>query len=271
MTISTSLYRSYASALASRRKYWDFSDVRLKIRHEAIQKRLNEFVDYFNQSANAYENVENDLLHRASNLHAYFQDGKMRYNHYENWNLLAQLTKQEKDTYLSAGVQWSLKEAGVAYRNPYVYAGLDAKLGTVQAKGSCEIGLWKEEKFDPRFQIGIETSASLLEASAQAKIGNSNLYLQTQANGRIGTVYAQAQCVLNKEEQDLEASIGAAALQGEAGLCFSLFGAKINVSLQGSLGSAEAEISYHHKNKEWEFGSKLGFIAGLGFKINISY
>lgn len=24
-------------------------------------------------------------------------------------------------------------------------------------------------------------------------------------------------------------------------------------------------------NREWEFGSKLGFIAGLGFKIKVSY
>ena len=34
---------------------------------------------------------------------------------------------------------------------------------------------------------------------------------------------------------------------------------------------AEEEVSFSHKNREWEFGSKLGFIAGLGFKVNVTY
>ena len=29
-------------------------------------------------------------------------------------------------------------------------------------------------------------------------------------------------------------------------------------------------LSYRHRNREWEFGSKLGFIAGTGFKVNAS-
>lgn len=30
-------------------------------------------------------------------------------------------------------------------------------------------------------------------------------------------------------------------------------------------------MSYRHKNREWEFGSKLGFIAGTGFRLKVSY
>ena len=39
----------------------------------------------------------------------------------------------------------------------------------------------------------------------------------------------------------------------------------------GSIGSAEANLTYHRSAKEWEFGSKLGFIAGLGFKVKVEY
>jgi len=51
----------------------------------------------------------------------------------------------------------------------------------------------------------------------------------------------------------------------------NILGAKVTLTAQGSVGSAEANFSYHFSSREWEIGSKLGFIAGLGFKINVSY
>ena len=64
---------------------------------------------------------------------------------------------------------------------------------------------------------------------------------------------------------------GAAAVQGEVQCAFELFGAKVTITGSGSLGSAQAELTYSHKNREWEFGSKLGFIAGLGFHVKVEY
>lgn len=272
MPIDTAVYRRIANGLASRRKYAAFpGNLPLKKEHDRIQNTLDSYIDYFRKSANAYENTENHLMYKSGQSFSYLKDGTFRFYHQEDWNALAQLTKKEKNTHLSIGAEYSFKEAGAVYRDELLDAGIQAHLGNIQAKGSCELGLWKEEEFDPRLELSLQAQASLLSLQGQAKIGTKNMYLQARGDVDVGSVYAQATCIFNKEEQNLEASIGAAAVQGEASIAFHLFGAKVTVSVQGSLGSAEANLTYRHANKEWEFGSKLGFIAGLGFKIKVSY
>lgn len=272
MAVDTSALYRYADGLAGYRKYWHpDGEIVLQQGHHQIQEVLNSFILYFRQSAQLYEKTEEDLMHQTGHLSTFLRDGRVRYTHYENWNVLGQLTKQEKKTHLSVGAQWAYKEAGAAWDSSYLHAGLQAQLGHIEGQGSCEIGLWKDKEFDPSLDVSLGLEASVLSAQAQARVGTQNVYLQGQAQGSVGVVYAQAECVLNQDEQELEASVGAAALKGEASLSFHVFGAKVTLSAQGSLGSAEAGISYHHRNREWEFGSKLGFIAGLGFRINVSY
>jgi hypothetical protein len=65
--------------------------------------------------------------------------------------------------------------------------------------------------------------------------------------------------------------VGAAALRGECSAAFSLFGVTVTMTGSASLLSTEASMTYRHKNREWEFGTSLGFIAGLGFNWKISY
>ena len=77
--------------------------------------------------------------------------------------------------------------------------------------------------------------------------------------------------LLTKNEQTLRLKAGAAAISGEAQCVLHIFGAKVTLSASASLGSAEAEFVYSNSSREWEFGSKLGFIAGLGFRIKISF
>lgn len=84
-------------------------------------------------------------------------------------------------------------------------------------------------------------------------------------------MYADATCVLSMEEQTIKAGVGACALRGEASIAFNIFGVKVTLTGKGSLGSAEANFEYSHRNREWIIGSKLGFIAGLGFKIRVNY
>ncbi|MFR9254157.1 MAG: hypothetical protein ACLVJ6_00665 [Merdibacter sp.] len=81
----------------------------------------------------------------------------------------------------------------------------------------------------------------------------------------------RGEAVLSAQEQTLKLKAGAAAVQGEVQCAFELFGAKVTITGSGSLGSAQAELTYSHKNREWEFGSKLGFIAGLGFHVKVEY
>lgn len=104
-----------------------------------------------------------------------------------------------------------------------------------------------------------------------ARIGNSKVYASARATGQVGVAYANCKAVFSKKVQSFEAGVGVAALRGETRCVLNILGAKVTLTAQGSVGSAEANFSYHFSSREWEIGSKLGFIAGLGFKINVSY
>ncbi len=269
MEIDTQRLRQLAYGLMSRKRYGGtLKDPVQRFRHERIQEKLNVFIDHLNHTAHAYETADRSLF---SNFRIYSKEGTASFYHSEDLNLISQLTKKEDPSVFSVGASWSFKEVGAVYQSKYLNASLQSDLGSIEAEGSCSIGLWKEGEFDPSLDLEAQLEASLVSCSAQARLGTANAYIQTKATGSIGTVYAKANCTLTKEEQKLEAGVGAAALRGEASLAFSLFGAKITLTAQGSIGSAEANVSYHHKNKEWEFSSKLGFIAGLGFKVNVKY
>lgn len=139
-------------------------------------------------------------------------------------------------------------------------------------KAEVQASLFDEEGAIAPQLIGyVGLQAYLAQASLALQSDIPFVKASTKLTGSIGTVYAQAEAVLSKAEQTLSLKAGAAALTGEAQCAFELFGAKVTLTGSLSLGSAEAELTYSHKNKEWEFGSKLGFIAGLGFRIKVEY
>ena len=113
--------------------------------------------------------------------------------------------------------------------------------------------------------------AALLQAGAEVWTGGSLIGASASAEGTAGYAYAEAEAVLSKEEQTIHAGAGVCALRGEVRCVLKIFNVRITLTGSGSIGSAEAEVSFSHKNREWEFGSKLGFIAGLGFKVNVTY
>lgn len=129
----------------------------------------------------------------------------------------------------------------------------------------------KEGAFDPELVLEAEASVSAVQACLTASAGSSSLGVSAKAVGSIGTAGLQAEAVLTKNEQTLRLKAGAAAISGEAQCVLHIFGAKVTLSASASLGSAEAEFVYSNSSREWEFGSKLGFIAGLGFRIKISF
>ena len=271
MPIDTGIYRDVALGLACRRKaFVENGKYSIIQRHSQIQSLVSGLVDHLNQSANVYEAAENNLWN-SGYVSTYIQNGSVQTSLYEIWNAFAHLMKQDKKTTLSASASWAYKEAGATFRMRYASATARAKIGDFQVKGSCEIGLWKDKEWDPRLEVSAKAQASLLSTQVSGRVGTNNVYATASAKGSAGTIYAEATCVLNQNEQTLEAGVGAAALRGEASLAFNFFGARITLTAEGSIGSAEANLSYHHKNRSWEFGTKLGFIAGLGFKINVSY
>lgn len=177
---------------------------------------------------------------------------------------------------LGAGVGGSFRfdavEATLSSSVSILSATLNARVGEVALKGQAHASLLDADgDFDPQLIVYAQASATLAQASLTLKGGNSLLGASVRASGSLGVAYAEAEAVLSAQEQTLKLKAGAAAVQGEVQCAFELFGAKVTITGSGSLGSAQAELTYSHKNREWEFGSKLGFIAGLGFHVKVEY
>ena len=99
-----------------------------------------------------------------------------------------------------------------------------------------------------------------------ARIGNSKVYASARATGQVGVAYANCKAVFLKRFSRLKAGVGVAALRGETRCVLNILGAKVTLTAQGSVGSAEANFSYHFSNREWEIGSKLGLLRGWALK-----
>ena len=171
------------------------------------------------------------LIESCEHKQSAWKPGKVNLIKYTNLNLVSQLTKQSRYSYGSIRYTKSFKEWNKNYTKPYFHVGANATLLDGEIKSSISARIWKNKKFDPRIVLN----------------------------------------AFSAKEQSFEAGVGVAALRGETRCVLNILGAKVTLTAQGSVGSAEANFSYHFSSREWEIGSKLGFIAGLGFKINVSY
>lgn len=264
MNVDTSYLQSISNSLQSYIANLSFENASLQYRHNIIQSKLIGLSNYFNQSASLIQFLEN-------NLQTSYQKGKVTFTHSENLNVKGQFQKKPVTSTMSANIKVTCASASATFNSTFASAGGDISLGEIKAKGSCSLTLWKNKTFDPNVSLLASADASLVSTSVYTKIGTNDIYAMANASGQAGVVYANAKAVLNLNEQTLDLGIGAAAMRGECSFTFYVLGAKVVVTGSGSIGSAEANISYSHKNREWEFGSKLGFIAGLGFDVKVSY
>lgn len=235
----------------------------LNERQFRISKEILDISNYLAKSVSVIETTERKQM--------LFQPGKSSFTTYTNLNLVSQLTKKTRYSYGSLNYNWSFKEWNQNYTRKYFHIGANASILDTNIKSSISARIWKKKKLDPRLVLKAEASVALASASVNARVGSAKVYASARATGQVGVAYAQCKAVLTKKEQSFEAGVGVAALKGETRCVLNVFGAKVTLTAQGSIGSAEANFSYRFSNREWEIGSKLGFIAGLGFKINVSY
>ncbi|MDO4466321.1 MAG: hypothetical protein Q4C49_04865 [Bacillota bacterium] len=278
MKADSNTYRHIANQIQSRINFgYVFEDPMKRYRHNAIQNKLSQLSSYFSQSANSIENNEYSLLSITPNSitstkEGAFQDGHFstNFNSLINWDSI--FNKGNRKSSVTAGFQYAYKEATFfGVNDTYIRSRMNVNLGDVQASGMTKFSLWKDKIFHPDFTIVANMNAAVVAANSYVRLGTNNIFAQVSAKGSVGSVYANATAVLNMEEQTLDLGIGAAAARGEVRCSFTIFGYSVTLTGEGSIGSAEANISYSHKNREWEFGSKLGFIAGLGFKVHVNY
>lgn len=245
--------------------YPNLKNNNLYFRHGKIQTRLQNLSQYFKNTSLEIENNENKILKEYLEPGYFYKSSKVNPN---LKNIFQQNGSIGEATF---SMNYSYRQCRLSNANKYSSAYIDADVGKFKLKASTECTLYKEKKFDPSLALKADAAFSLLSGTMGARIGTSNIYAKAYASGQVGSVYAKCEALVSKAEQSIDLGVGASALKGEVEASFHVFGAKVSLTGSGSIGSAEANISYHHSSKEWEFGSKLGFIAGLGFKIKVSY
>ncbi len=261
MKVETDLYRQFALALQNMDTYGiPFKKQDQMNRHIEIVNGIRRLSHFFEQSAGLYENLEQQNKTNSTL-------GPIPVSKDFSWVP----SSQQSSHHLYKTFDGALSRKTYTYNNDYLNASLNVNLGSVRAEGEIEYSVWKNGKIDPSLEINAVATMSVLDFTGYVDVGNTYLHNQTRAEVRVGTVYADAQVILSMEEQTVDLGVGASAIKGEVESSFDVFGIRITLTGTGSVGSAEANITYHHKNREWEFGSKLGFIVGLGYKVRVEY
>lgn len=251
-----------------------------RIRHGKIQSKLHALADYLETTAISFEHLESKRTSKDVNSVAFQKNTgltekskKQKIHTYHSFhpNVESLALKGNGSAKAEAGMQYTYGKIHRVYGNEAANLTVNAAVGKVKAKGSAELSLWKDKKWDPKLKINAQAGVTALSGTIYGRAGIKNVYVDASATGDVGTVYANATAVITPNEQTIDAGIGASALKGEVKTSFHFFGANVTLTGQGSVGSAEANVSYHHRAREWEFGSKLGFIAGLGFKVRVNY
>lgn len=283
MKIDTNQLRELAQSVQSMRNGNLFMhSSSLNQRHQCIQSYLSKLDSYLSTSAALYESLESDIKNKVplishsstTSNKSYFKHKKTNQSHFSNYNNINYydlLTKGSGTSTIYRSIQYTMVESSISAHRKYANASLRMNVGDISAYGKVQAKVWKDKELKPDVEINAEVSGSVLSANAKAYLGNSYVHANLSAKGTVGTVYAKAKAVYNENEQTLDIGVGAAALRGEVQTSFNILGASVTISGSGSIGSAEANWTYHHANREWEFGSKLGFIAGLGFKVRVNY
>ena len=246
MVIDTNACEAYAGRVHRLRTQIVFADFTLASRHQTILAKIESLRQYFLTMARQAAATDSSLPITTSSSSV----GQPRFSYGVDLRPVSQLLKKPDPMRANASASLHYLSVGSVYSTKYFEQKTSMQVGNAQASGECTLQLWNEKKqFDPKLALSAQLDGSR----------------------KVGAASASAQVVMSADEQTFQAQGHVAALEGEAVLAFHLFGASVSVKGSGSLLSAGGDISYSHKNREWEMGAKLGFIAGLGLKVHVKY
>ncbi len=169
-------------------------------------------------------------------------------------------------------------EAG--YEGDYVNGKISAEAFYVTGGIGAGMRLFDDGKFSPQAQISGEASVSAVHGEAEATFGTENNNAHVNAEGDLGTAYAEANAGVGVIENDdgtttigaeAEVKVGAYAAQGEVSGGITIFGVEINGSVGGGVGGAEFQAggSVTTDGVSGEIG--LGFLVGGDISISVDW
>ena len=194
MNIDTEQCHNIARQFSTWQKWIYFNEFELDHRHQQIQQGLESLQLYFAEMARQAEQVE-EAIHPHSQSY-----WKVNHHFTPISNFLG------KKSAFSMGASCIYHAHHSVRQNEH--ASLTTNVGNFQASGTCQAGIWKEQKFDPNLKMQIQSQASLLHATATTKLGGNKVYFETKETAKVGVVVAKAEAILNKEEQTIGFHIG---------------------------------------------------------------
>ncbi|MCR4596555.1 MAG: hypothetical protein K5673_07210 [Lachnospiraceae bacterium] len=206
---------------------------------------------------------------------------------------IAHLTSKTKK-----GANWDIDkgQAKVEYSNTTKFSAIDGKLtsnvgllkselegsvGNVAATGAVGLTLFSDGKFTPSVYGKVKAKANVAEGSVTDTFGTDDYNVHAKAEGTLLGAEAQAEAQVGRIVDDETGEVkwgakgkaGAEAYvaQGELSGGFTLFGIKVDATVEGKLGGAGVKAGGEVTTNAVEGELGLGLLAGLGIKVKVDW
>ena len=144
-------------------------------------------------------------------------------------------------------------------------------LGSAIVQGKASSSIFNNKKFDPYVDIDLEAKASLLNSTLNGTFNKKNVNLSGDLDIGVGMASAQVKGLVSKDEINLGAECGFAAVKGKAKGAISIFGFTIEGSIGLEVGAIGVGAKFKKESNSIEIGGKFSNLFGLDLSIKISY
>lgn len=168
-------------------------------------------------------------------------------------------------------------EAGVAkgsasIEGKYGDAALTGSFLSAGAHAGISLDMTDENgNFNPSFSAEAEAKASVLSGQMEGKLGNDQFNMHGGAAGDLVGAGANAGIAISAEEIKMEAGAEAYLAKGEVTGGFSLFGIKIDTTLEGKAGAVGGSVGFDKTATSVEIGAGLSALLGVGIDVAIDW
>lgn len=258
----------------------------------ALKKDLTRLCDFLSSSVQQSEQVEKELYQKAAKLAAYAPSSlkesgsfaaeaispvkteTMKFSHRFHHSISS---SKNLFSYVKNGVcagvflGFDALKYSVGKDMKYLQADGSVAFGHAKLSADAKASLYKDKKFQPHVELKAGAEAALAAVRGALRIGNEYLHADGEVDVGIGAVSGEAKAVISKEEFTLKAEAGAAAVKGEVKGGITIFGITIQAIGTAEIGAVGAGVEFSSKKGEFSIGGKASLLAGLGFKIKVTY
>lgn len=210
-------------------------------------------------------------------------DGKYHVGHFQAKGTSSASWDIEKGD-VKAGVKgnasFSLVDGEVSGNIGYAKGTLGGSVGNVGAEGSVGLSLFSGGQFAPAIYGSAKAEANVAEGKVSGQLGTDEYNVHVAAEGTLLGAEAEAKFQAGRIVKEdgtvkygVEGKVGAEAYVAKGSIKggFTLFGVKIDASVEGKAGGAGAKAGGEVTNSTAEGELGLGLGLGLGVKVKIDW